>query len=437
MPSKKFVQDIVPNQRRSIRNIPIEHEVERLIVVEKDKPEPEPVFVKIPPTRKKKNSSGKYFLSFLVIFVCVAVIGIALSSSYSKAVVTIKPKVTEFEINGTFTAKKNAVVPDLSYEVVTLSDEIRETVPASKGPAVETKAKGTVYLYNNYSTSAQTLIAGTRLAGTNGLIYRTSGSVSIPGRTSAGPGKIEVTVTADKAGAEYNASISDIKSDLKVVAFKDKDNERYENFYARLTSDITGGFSGNSTIIEKELKESTMKSMEQKLIASLRMKLEDEIPEDYIFYDQASTIVFDTPEPEISGTANAEIIMKGTLHAAIFKADNLIRFIAGDEIKKFPSDTYMIDGDEELQFNVSNSKDFSVQRGTPLIFTLKGPISIVGTFSEEKLKDELKGISLQESNNVFGEYASITNAQTSLTPFWMRSFPSSVDKIFIEYKPIE
>src|SRR3990167_7034467 len=115
MPRKKIVQDIVPSERRTIRNIPIREQ--------RSEPVAEPVFVKRPV--KKNKGGGKYFISFIIVFICVAVIGIALSFSYSKAVVTITPKVSDFDIDGTFTAKKDAQNGDLGYEVVSVSDEIK------------------------------------------------------------------------------------------------------------------------------------------------------------------------------------------------------------------------------------------------------------------------------------------------------------------------
>ena len=443
MPSKKVVQDIVPSARRSIRNIPLEHEEEnqpktsrrRKPVREESEAEAEekviePVFVTRRPPKKRKGA-GKYFVSFLVVFVGIAIIGIALSLSYSKAVVTITPKVAHFDVNGTFTAKKNPTGSELGYEVVTVSDELHEVLPATTGATVQVKAKGTAILYNNYGATAQTIVAGTRLSNSNGLIYRTLTTVSIPGKKTA-PGSIEVGIVADQAGANYNAALSDLKGDFKVVAYKG--TPKYDGFYARLKTELAGGFSGNRMVIDSGTQKETVAAMQASLKQSLFAKLRNSIPPGFILYEGAYTVEYVNQEPVMKADNSADVGVKGTAYAAIFDGGGLIRFIAGKEIQKFPSDTYSVEGDADLSFNISNAKDFSAKSGTPMIFTLKGPLSITGTFSESKLKDELKGIELKASNAVFGKYTAISNAYALITPFWMRSFPNSSEKIILEYK---
>lgn len=444
MPSKKVVQDIVPSARRSIRNIPIEHEeeirpktVRRKKVVrevaepeEIDEQEAPPVFINKKPSKKKKNT-GKYLLSFFIVFIGITIIGVALSLSYSKAVVTITPKVANFDVNGTFTAKKNPTGSELGYEVVTVADEVHQTIPATSGPVVQTKAKGTAVIYNNYSSVAQTLVAGTRLSDSHGLIYRTSTTISVPGKKTS-PGSIEVAIVADVAGANYNATVADLKGDYKIVGYKG--TPKYDGFYARLKTDLTGGFSGNKMIIEADTQKAATTALQADLRERLLAKLKSAVPPGFILYDSAFTIEYVNQEPVMKENSSADIGMRAVAYAAIFKADSFIKSIAGKEIQKFPSDTYTVEGDGKLEFKVSNIKDFSIKKGTPMIFTLKGPISIIGTFSETKLKDELKGIELKASNAVFGKYTAISNAYALITPFWMRSFPNSAEKIILEYK---
>lgn len=446
MPTKKIVQDIVPNERRSIRSISLEREEEapkrvtrrkvaisKPVVVEEVEEEEEIAEPVRRPrsTSKKSGSSFKYVISFILILVSIGVIGIALSLSYSKAVVTITPKVVNLDINGTFTAKKSAPGEELSYEVVTASDSITETIAATKGPLVQTKAKGVATIYNNYSATPQTLVAGTRLADADGLVYRTTATVSVPGKKTT-PGTIAVNIVADQAGEQYNMKTTEMNGDFKFLGYVG--SPKYSGFYARLKTDVTGGFSGNKMTIDPAAKTAAVTAMQETLKAQLAAKLAASIPADAILYDEATSIEYETPEPVMKTATDAEITVKGVAYAAVFKSDAFIKFIAGKEIKKFPSDTYTIGGDKALDFKVSNIKDFSIKKGTPLIFTLKGPVSITGTLAEGKLKEELKGIKLKDGNAIFAKYPSIANAYTLITPFWMRSFPDTAEKITIEYK---
>lgn len=448
---KKVVQDIVPGERRSIRKITIERDEEPKInprtttrrkivqpIEEVDEIVEEEIIEKIQSRKNKPTSDSKpgkkTLIAFGITLICIVIIGIALSLSYSKAVVTITPKVTNFDVNGTFTAKKvgpSNMTDDFTYDVVTATDEVKQSIAAVKGPLVQSKAKGTAVIYNNYSASSQTLVAGTRLSTSDGLIYRTSGTVVVPGKKTS-PGSIAVNIVADQVGDRYNIKAADLKSDLKLPGYQG--SAKYAGFYARLKTDVTGGYSGNKMTIDPVAKADAIKGMQEKLKTQLVEKLSNVITPNTILYKDSYTFDFNIPEPVMKTASEAEIVVKGTIYGAVFNDEQLIKSIAGKEIRKFPSDTYSIDGDRELAFSISNSKDFSAKKGTPLIFTLKGPISITGTISEKKLKEELKGIKLKDSSAIFAKYPSIANAYALITPFWLRTFPSSEDKINIEYR---
>ncbi len=434
MATRKLVQDIVPSERRSVRKIIIEDEDDI-----EDKEE-EVTKIRTRRIKSKVNEdskpipsklSNRNLITFIIILISFLIFGVALSLSYSKGIVTITPKIVKYSVDGTFIAKKDALNDDLSYQSITVSDKIVQSIPATKGPLIQTKAKGSVTLYNNFSASSQVLVAGTRISSPDGLIYRTSTTVNIPGKKTL-PGSANVSVVADQAGEAYNASLSNTKSNFTIPGYKG--TPKFSAFYAKLKTDLVGGFSGNKMIISEQSKKEAVTTMENSLKPLLISKLNQNVPKDYIFYKDAYNIEFEVSEPIMKTASSAEIQVTGTGYGAIFNKKPLISFIAGKEINKFPSDNYTVEGDSDLVFSISNSKDFSIKKSSPLIFTLKGPLKITGTFSELDLKNQLKGIKLQDSNLVFSKYPSITSAYALITPFWMRSFPNSVERINIEYK---
>jgi hypothetical protein len=282
MAPKKVVQDIVPSNKRSIRSIPLRREQveendeivdtaeETPIVIKKRK---SPRKAEKPP---KKVSGVKTLITFIIIVVCIGVIATALSLLYTKAVVTIRAKVVPINIDGSFIAKKDIISDvNLSYQVVTATDEVSKTVPATDGPLVEVKAKGIATLFNAYSATAQKIIAGTRLSDTNGLIYRTNETVTIPGK-KINPGSVSVGITADKAGENYNALLSDLTGDFKIVAYKGTD--KYATIYARSKSDITGGFAGHKKIISADAIKGVSVELQNSLKAKLLEKISTTVP---------------------------------------------------------------------------------------------------------------------------------------------------------------
>ena len=440
MAPKKVVQDIVPSTRRSIRSIPIKRvreeepeEVEKIEDVEEEEALPvTPRKRKAPRKPEKKGSGMKTLLVFIIIIVCIGVIATALSLLYTKAVVTIRPKVVPINIDGSFIAKKDIQSDiNLSYQVVTAVDEFTKTVPATDGPLVQVKAKGTATLFNGYSSTAQKIIAGTRLSSTNGLIYRTTETVTIPGKKTS-PGSISVGIIADQAGENYNALLSDLTGDFKIVAFKDTD--KYATVYGRLKSDITGGFSGHKKIISADVQKGVAVELQTGLKAKLLSQIASTVPQGFIMFDDAYTIDYQPVSTSTVSSSSAQLSLKGTLYGVIFNSKNLIEYIAKKQIQASQLMTYKIDGLDKLDFKIINSKDFSAKKGTALSFSLDGPINITGTISENDLKKKLLGVKLKDSEYIIMQNTSISGSSVLLTPFWMRSFPSSPEKIIIEYK---
>ncbi len=439
---RKIVQDIVQS-KRSIRDIPLVRNEDEVIVHRTSKRmvkeestvniEPKTEYSLPPKEKPRKRKLSGAFITFIIIFIGIALIAFALSLLYSKAVVKITPKIETVSVAATYTAKKsipNMQGTDLPYEVISIHETAKETVPAADGALTETKARGEAILYNAQSFP-QMIIAGTRLSDKEGLIYRTTSTVTIPQQKTT-PGTIIVEIVADEPGTKYNTSAGESGVDLKVVAYKGTD--RYNLVYGKVKGDIKGGFSGNKKIVAADLKKTTQEKLQENLKTRLMVLVKEAIPEDYVFYNNAYIVDYNIPEPISKDSATADISVTGTISAIIFKKDNLTQFIAGKDIQKFPSPTYIVKGLSDLDFSITNSKDFDPKKGTPLIFNLKGDINIVGTFPENTLKNELQGVNLAQSNEIFTRYPAISNAHVLITPFWMRSFPNSAEKIIFEVR---
>lgn len=123
---------------------------------------------------------------------------------------------------------------------VSLSTEATGQVFAGTG-----KARGTVILTNNYSTSPQPLVATTRLLSTSGKLFRLVEGVSIPGITEKNgekkPGVIEVSVIADEAGESFNIE----PTEFRIPGFQG--GPKYDAMSGKSTRSMTGGGSGGET----------------------------------------------------------------------------------------------------------------------------------------------------------------------------------------------
>lgn len=436
---KKKLQDVVP-PTRSIRNIVKDKPAARRIPKSERFEEGETYTVEqyreevLQEEHPKRARSGRKLVITGIVVLSIAVLAFAFSLIYASATVKITPKSENVSVSGTYTAKKDAKPTELQYEVMTLTKQRGEVVPATSGEHVETKARGTVVLYNAYSSSPQMLVVNTRLENTKGQIYRTEKAVTIPGyKNMEGrivPGTIEVSVLASEPGSAYNMELTDLTGDFKVTAFKG--DPKYEAFYGRLKSDITGGYVGVNKIIAPQVASSTRAQMRNQLKTDIIAEAKAQTPEGFVLYDDAIMVEFSS----LANTqkTNQEVIMneKATLYGVMLKEEELNKFIATKELQKFANGKVDGNGIEDLDFTIINSKDFNPRLGTQLSFSVKGDYRLIGEFPESELKSKLKGTTVKDIAGVLSQYGTISSADVILRPFWKRTFPLREDRITIE-----
>ncbi|MEK7609555.1 MAG: hypothetical protein AAB470_00345 [Patescibacteria group bacterium] len=470
------VQDIVPNSHRSIRDVPVErnradasiqqskektsskpkiHTTEvrlsdkekitgDLVLVNKDsKINQKDLNIPVkrisvtPPHHSKKKGSNKGLLILVGIVVIVAGTGYVASVYFSKATFTLQSRVVPITVNSTYIAQNAGIKSPLSYELSVVKNSSSITVSAVDGAQISTTAKGKVTVYNSYSSGSQRLVAGTRLSDDTGRIYRLTSSITIPGYTNAKgtitPGSIVTTVSADKPGESYNISRSDSISDFKIVAYKG--TARYDSMYARLASDISGGFIGKKKTISSDILASSTAMLQAKITATLLSQVKENIPEGYIMYANSYVTSFGTPTIGGTDSKTAVITLQGTLYGILFKKTELVNRIAGQTaVDQFENYAYDTPGLDNLEFSISNKKDFSPEKKNTLIINLKGDALLVGSIPVETLKAELAGLSLSETRAILIKYKPVIDVENSsgeVTPPWSR-VPSVSDRIAIK-----
>ena len=460
------VQDIIPSNKRSIREIPVakqsarptkrEKEEVEVIEIRREKIEEveEVVAVKSKITEPKIETKAKspkrkkhfpWALTTLGVVVVLAVAAIPISGHFAKATFTLAPKVLPVSISGTY------IIPSISklsatstnsvgYEVITLSGNASTTVPAIQGPHTETKAQGSIILYNSYSAQSQKIVAGTRLSGASGLVYRLTSSVVVPGSTKSGlttiPGSIAATIIAEKTGADYNISRADAISDFKIIAYKG--TAKYSGFYARLTGDVTGGFSGTQTVVAPVVLASSTAKLQAGLVQDFIKNIGNTVPAGYVMYPSAysSTLGKTSVTPIDAKTATLNV--NATVYVVILNKINLARFLAGASSSamfgKGSVDTQDIDG---LSFVVANQKDFSPNNKTNLIARINGSFNLVGAIPVDALKSAVSGVSISKTGEILKKYAStidILRSSVEINPPWVSTVPTDPNRIIINIK---
>jgi hypothetical protein len=324
------MQDIVPKGGRSIRNIPLPETrkpVTREVEVKEPKPAPkrakkEPEQVKIEKRRpapepeveyreessvdketlrsvreefesrrakpRSRRKGPRSYKGILIAVGVIAVLGLAIvvSNAFHGATLQLTPRTVSAMVDDVYTAKKLSLPADLNYETVTIKQSGSETVKATGERQVDKKATGVIVIYNNYNSSPQRLIKNTRFATPEGLIYRITDSVTVPGKKGTVPGSVEATVTADQPGESYNVGLKD----FTIPGFKG--DPRYTAFYARSKTPLSGGFSGIQKIVADADRAKAKSAIESRVETELVKQIVAQIPEDKVFFPKGYTVDF-------------------------------------------------------------------------------------------------------------------------------------------------
>lgn len=454
------VQDIVPNNHRSIRDIPIERntihapvepprrrssrtspdtDIKHQNSTHKESvseiSEKRASFVP-PPQNNKPRRSRKIFFISIILIVMVTGMAYVASAYFSHATFTISPKTIPIEVNSTYVAQ-NTTESSLKYDLAVVKGSASVTVPAIDGPEISTSAKGKITIYNNYSSQPQRLIAGTRFADSSGHIYRLTSSITIPGYTGSSdspiPGKTVAEVTADKPGQEYNISKNTFSENLSIVAYKG--TPRYGVMYGQLNTDIMGGFVGTKKTVAEGTLASSTQELRSKITADLLAQIASTMPEGYIMYSDGYIVEFSPATVDGSDPKSANVKMSGTMYGIIFSQNELVDRIAGKETTSaFEEFGYSTPNLESLDFVISNQKDFSPQKENTLIFKLTGKLNLVGSIPIQELKIKLSGLSLQDTTAILKLYKPVIDIEKSsgrVTPPWSK-VPSNIERITVD-----
>ncbi len=470
MPRVQF-SDVVPPEKRSIRNIPIStsrknrppllrvpenrqngqnininkatenaplenlSEIGGGETIEKTDafaPKDDYFFYDKKPPGKTSNRNRLIFGS--AIFVVVIGFIITMMTVFSSAKVEVTPKRQPLPISTSIQATTEIATSSVRYETIKLSKTKSLVVDAKGEEMVERRAQGKITIYNNFSTEPQRLITRTRFESESGLIYRIPESIIVPGQTKSAngalvPGSIEVTVVADEPGDKYNVE----KANFTIPGFKN-DPKRYAGFTAK-TSLIEGGFIGKIRTIDTIQKTTALLKIETELTEELKKEVLAQIPNELIAL--TGSMVFNFKElPQQDSDSTATLSKEGTVYVFAINKESLSSKLIATEVSKIkeweniPAVIKNLDG---LRIETSLKLD-DLASTKPLSLKLTGAALIEALLDLDLLSSKLAGISRDSISEVATNQPGILGIKATIRPMWKRSFPSSQSKIYIQIK---
>lgn len=391
--------------------------------------------------RQTVVSGGGKLRAFFFFFGFVSILSVAGVAAYlflPSADITVKLKSVEdesdFEFYGSSkTDVVSAETKEVPVRVIEKDQEIALAFDATgKASLADQKARGSVVIYNEYSTDSQPLVASTRIISEDGKVFRLVSGVTVPGMTVDGgkstPGIIEASVTADQSGQEYNLD----PASFTIPGFQG--SPKYAKFYAKSSRAFTGGGASGSdaTAVSDQDVAKAKKEIDAKISGLVKEELERDVSEGERILDEAiETKVLSSSASPQSGavTKSFEYRVKIRVRAFAFSENDLKTAVAESFQKK----------DEKKELTLS-PENIALQYGEPTPDFSSGTITIkahaVGRLEtkldEEKLKADLLGQGEDDLKGILQKYPQIDTLSLVLSPEYIANkIPTRADRVNI------
>lgn len=442
--AKQIDDMIVPEKRKSIRDIPIPEsrrasearftpqfaakEYNLPPLARENVPPPKETTLKPPP-----RPSGRKGLWTLIILIVLGVGTFSVLSMLGGSTLAYVPKSANVSFdNETFSAQKSGSGA-LLFSVVKLSKEKGAEAPATGEEQVSRRASGTIVVYNT-GAEPQRLRETTRFETPDGKVYRTPTAIVVPARRTVNgqvqPGSIEATVQADAAGDSHNIDLSDFT--LPGLA----GTPQFSSVYARSKTPMTGGFVGVERAVSESDKARVRGSLEAALRDELLSEARTQMPEEFVLFPSLSHVSFEElPQTASASTSGAIINLRGYLHAATFKKADLSTHISAGKITLLSGESVDLVPLDSLQLDFSGFEAENLPLADEIRFSVSGAATAVWRTDEVALQTDLLGKHKKDVASILNNYPSIVSATATVRPFWKNSFPQDGGKITIKKIP--
>ncbi|MEX2013507.1 MAG: hypothetical protein WD897_01165 [Parcubacteria group bacterium] len=431
---------IVPETKRSIRNIPIPegrrknnenttqftHKGYSSDII----PRPNPDMPREEFTPSRRNRKGVWIAAGVALLVLI----FAGLSIFNGATLSYTPKSQAISFDSDIYTARKTGDGGLLYSVVKLSVDKGLEVSASGEEEVERKASGTIIIYNA-STEEQRLRATTRFETPDGKIYQVPNAITIPGKSTVQGveelGILEVRVHAEHPGEEFNIGLTDFTlPGLEGTSL-------FSSIYARSRTEMSGGFVGVEKVVSDQDMSQVKARLETALSEELTSEAKAQVPEDFILLPSLSSVTFEnlsqTDSPSKSGVT---INMRANLLGVMFKRSDLSNRLALDKINLLSGESVDINELDSLIFAFTDTLPADLLLLNEIKFSVTGEAVALWRTDEVALKADLVGKHKSDIPSILNNYPTVLSTTAAIWPFWKKTFPSDGARISIKKLPI-
>ncbi len=401
-------------------------------------------------SQQKNSSSGlgfgfKLFFFFLLSSLVLAAIVIFLV--LPTVDIKIKTKAEELSANIQVVVDAGVEEVDLStyrvpgYLVETTIEESQE-FSATGEKEISEKAKGTITVYNEWSSQSQTLVETTRFLSENGKLFRTTKTVVVPGANVLGgktvPGTAVVELEADVAGEEYNIAASD----FTIPGFEG--TVKYSTIYGKSTTAMTGGATKKATVMSADDYTKAKQTLTDICLDKASTKLKEVLEERKIASDNISDdlklLNFAIKEQIVNESSSLKIeeegekftfTLKVKAQGIVFDENNLKIMVNDYFASSLPEEKEIIENSGKVSYpNEAKSVDFTNGK---MVFDINAEEQVMWRIDEDHLRSMIAGKTGDELKVFFMDMSEIENVEVSFWPFWVKKVPASSEKINISF----
>jgi hypothetical protein len=316
--------------------------------------------------------------------------------------------------------------PDLNKKsipakLVSFTDEISQNFKSSgEKSSSNRKAHGTLTIYNEYSSTPQSLVATTRFLSTDGKLFRLVSGTVIPGMTNENgemkPGAVEAEVVADEAGESFNIEASS----FTIPGFQSSGGDKYTKFYAKSFKAMTGGGSGSD--VAKAVSAGDIEAAKNKILtqfnAQIKEKAEEQSGQGYIVLEDALSVSeinysFSNSVGDLTEEFTASV--KAKISAMVF-AEKDLKEIMKNMLEKSAGEGLGIT-DKTLTLDFGKA-DVDFNNGT-IIIRVHGNGKTDSDVDLENLKKGILGKTNTELESYLKDYAEFSNVEVEYWPAFM------------------
>lgn len=386
-----------------------------------------------PPRRVSREPSrggrGIWYVAILLI----AALFFGLSIFFTGATVQVTPKTLNPTLNERFVAYKKPIAGELTFDFMVVDGEVSETLTSTTKENVQDRARGTVRIFNNHSTSSQLLIIDTRLVDENGRTYKTVERVTVPGQKTVDdvlePGFIDVEIYADIPGPAGNEIETGIR--LGVAGFKEANSPKYETIYAETLTSLEGGFSGERFVIDEDQKRATEERLIQQITENLTTRSSAQVPSTSFIPHNLSVLLNQRFNESVSETGEIVVTLQASLFNVLFNTSELEQYlIANSVVGVSQGEVYIANiADLNISYIDQSAQTVNLESLETLGFTIDDSLAIVWNINQDLLKFELVGQKKKDFQTIISSIQGVESASVMVQPVWRGRLPDNNEDI--------